>query len=271
MSIFKQIGSDVEFFVSRDGEIESVNELIKGSKECPKLVKDGNLQEDGVCAEMAIDPCITLSDWLSKLASVHMQLSDQVGVNNYELVCKSSHRYTKDKLLGFTGKEMAMGCSRDFNVYTDSYNPKPNPKQRLRTAAGHIHYSYVSPHVETTKRIAMCMDYILGVWSVLHDTDVFRRTMYGKAGCIRIKPYGGEYRTLGNFWMTNTARQRYVYNMTKLCVERHASLLPVFSLIADEKKIQAIINECDAESAALLYPQILKVLSNKEMCDERAA
>ena len=38
--------------------------------------------------------------------------------------------------------------------------------------------------------------------------------MYGKAGCLRYKPYGMEYRTLSNFWLNSKELMAWVYQQT---------------------------------------------------------
>ncbi len=40
----------------------------------------------------------------------------------------------------------------------------------------------------------------------MYDKDTERRGMYGKAGAFRPKPYGVEYRTLSNAWLSNDER-----------------------------------------------------------------
>lgn len=56
------------------------------------------------------------------------------------------------------------------------------------------------------------LDYYLGVPSLLWDNDPRRRLLYGKAGAFRPKPYGLEYRTLSNRWLTNVPLQQWVYS-----------------------------------------------------------
>lgn len=266
MSVFKKMGTDCEFFVSHRGEIGSAIGLIGGSKNAPLLVENGNLQEDNVLAEMATDPCATLDEWLTKISSVRVQLGEKL--EGYELVCKSSHHYTKQQLLSYPADAMKLGCTADYNIYSNKNNPTPNAKTVLRTAAGHIHYSYDNPSVSTTINIAKCLDATLGLWSVITDNDRHRRLLYGKAGCIRFKEYGGEYRTLGNFWLANTARQTYVWKITKMCVEQHHTLLPMLRAIVSEEAIQAIINDSDRERALLLTPAITRIVSRMLSGDE---
>jgi len=262
MAILKQIGSDVEFFVSKGGEVGSAIGLIGGSKSTPVLVEHGNLQEDNVLAEMAIDPCDDVDAWQTKLSVVKNKLSSVLASQGYVTVTKSSHHYTKEQLLGWGGMAMEMGCMPDFNVYTQEENPKPSARTVLRTAAGHVHFSYVNPSLEETTNIVKCLDATLGLWSVITDRDLFRRNLYGKAGCCRIKEYGGEYRTLGNFWTSNFARQRYVFDVTKLCVEQHGVLLPKLRLLAKEATVIDIINNSDVERAQVLMPSIETIIHN---------
>jgi hypothetical protein len=53
------------------------------------------------------------------------------------------------------------------------------------------------------RKVIQACDLFLGVPSVLMDNGEMRKQLYGKAGCYRPKPYGGEYRTLSNFWFLN--------------------------------------------------------------------
>ena len=254
------LGTDTEFFVQKNSHVCSAIGLLHGSKSEPFVVKDGNLQEDNVLAEMAVDPCKDVTEWIEKIASVKNDLRLSLSFTGHTTVCKSSHHFTKDQLLGYGSMAMEMGCSPDYNVYEKEVNKKPSAKTTLRTAAGHIHFSYENNTDEATASIVKCLDVTLGVWSVLNDSDKYRRDLYGKAGCCRIKPYGGEYRTLGNFWIDSEAMQRYVWQVTAACVEHHEALLPVLRTIASGAVIQGIINKSDIEQATLLYPSIERIL-----------
>lgn len=276
MSKFLMIGSDIEFFVEDNkGVMGSAIGMLHGSKDEPRLVSCGNLQEDNVLAEMAIDPCTTEGEWQTKLASVKNKLSSVVKEFDHKLITKSSHHFTQAQLMGWGGMAMEMGCMPDFDVYSQSSNPKPSARTTLRTAAGHIHFSYLNPTLEATTSIVKCLDATLGMWSVLTDSDVFRRSLYGKAGCCRIKEYGGEYRTLGNFWTENFARQRYVFQVTKLCVEQHETLLPRLNAIISQKRVVEIINNSDYEAAKLvstrMHDVITKAIADGEGVKSNAA
>lgn len=55
------------------------------------------------------------------------------------------------------------------------------------------------------------MDAYLGVPSVLRDPDTKRRSLYGKAGCFRLTPYGCEYRTLSSAMMKDVETLSFVW------------------------------------------------------------
>lgn len=261
MSVFLQIGTDCEFFVKdEEHNISSAIGLIGGSKEDPLIVSGGNLQEDNVLAEMATNPVRTLDEWLLCIQDVRGDLEDKI--KPFTLECQSSYVYTKEQLMSYPDEALILGCTPDFNVYKGKNNPSPNPKQGLRTAAGHVHFSYVRPNNSATISIVKALDYTLGLWSVITDDDKERRKLYGKAGCVRFKDYGGEYRTLGNFWLRNTIRQTFVYNITKMCVEHHAVMLPMLRAIVNEEDLQAIINDCDRDRAMTLFPAISDIIVN---------
>lgn len=259
MSAFLLIGTDSEHFVERDGIISSAHGQIGGSKDKPLIVDKGNLQEDNILAEFAIDPVHTEQAWVESIHSVLNTLRERMKDKGYELVCKSSYAINKDKLLSFGGA-MEMGCQPDYNVYSGRDNSRPTPFVELRTAAGHVHFSYENPSLHTTCSIVKCLDYCLGLSSLIYDEDRSRRTMYGRAGDIRLKFYGGEYRTLGNYWLRDAKLVSQVYKYTRICVEQHEQLLPMFNALLPEQDVVDAINSYNVDLAAAFSPEIDKIM-----------
>jgi hypothetical protein len=116
----------------------------------------------------------------------------------------------------------------DHNVWTNTLNPPPRFKGGLRAAGGHLHIGFNQADDELrgnevrSSFIKGC-DMILGVPSILIDTDKRRRTLYGKAGSARFKylgrfdEYNGvEYRTLSNFWLKSEELMGWVFDGVKL-------------------------------------------------------
>jgi hypothetical protein len=80
----------------------------------------------------------------------------------------------------------------------------------------------------------------LGLWSVINDPDTRRRQLYGKAGAIRFKPYGIEYRTLSNFWLADPKLIEKVWDMTAFAIAQPDSkILNVEEIINTGDKIKA--------------------------------
>ena len=76
--------------------------------------------------------------------------------------------------------------------------------------------------------------------------------MYGKAGCIRYKPYGVEYRTLSNAWLKNEKLMRWAYRNT---VKGVNELLAGNNLADKYGDVQAIINGSDMKEARKILQQ----------------
>lgn len=52
----------------------------------------------------------------------------------------------------------------------------------------------------------------LGIPSVVRDRDKRRRSLYGKAGCFRLTPYGVEYRVLSSAMMKDVETLNFVWD-----------------------------------------------------------
>jgi hypothetical protein len=110
---------------------------------------------------------------------------------------------------------------------------------------GHIHVGYNNPDDKTSFEIAKAMDLFLGVGSVLLDKDTQRRSLYGKAGAMRLKSFGMEYRTLSNFWIFDDKLISWVFNNTLKALE----FINAEGIITNPEDIVKCINTCDKELA----------------------
>lgn len=115
---------------------------------------------------------------------------------------------------------------------------------------GHIHISYTNPSVSTSLKLAKLCDYFLGLPSLFIDKDTERRKMYGKAGAIRLKNWGFEYRVLSNFWLKSQEETEWVFLQVQKIFE-FLEANPDFDFADGEEVVQAI-NNFDKELASTL-------------------
>lgn len=88
----------------------------------------------------------------------------------------------------------------------------------------------------------------LGVPSVLKDSDTKRRSLYGKAGCFRLTPYGLEYRVLSSYFLSTKITLAWVWKGIVKAIDAHNEGSP----LADPELVQKAINESDKELAEKL-------------------
>lgn len=150
-----------------------------------------------------------------------------------------------------TDTQVALGCAPSSNIYGHKSFSVDNPRTfPFRSAGGHIHFGVntktpINSYIRT-------LDRLLGIPCVaLFDgiDDPMRRTMYGRAGEYRSKPYGLEYRVLSNAWILSPIIAHLVLNTAR-------GAMKVAHLVKDDKlfgvsdeKVQEIINTCDAPAA----------------------
>lgn len=247
------IGSDPELFVGRQGVVDFAIGRVGGSKEMPRPVDFGALQEDNVLLEYNIDPAGSIDEFKHHMMAVLEQGRQVIAQYGLDIIMGlSSHVFDIEKLDEAGDAAWIFGCEPDHNGWTGEVNVFPtdvNPM--LRTAGGHLHIGY--SHIEevtfekSSNIIQMC-DYLMGLPSVLMDTDDQRKQLYGKAGACRYKSYGPEYRSLSNFWLASDELLGWAYNNARASYERLGEL-GGFKRIISGDEVQRIINTNDKLAA----------------------
>jgi len=255
------IGADPEVFLKIKGTdfyIPSLD-LIGGSKENPLKVDKGALQEDNVAAEFNVDPTSDPDEFTETVHYVMKQLQDKVGAN-LELNIQSSAEFDMEVLDDPRTREI--GCDPDLNAYTQRENKYDvnYESSGIRYAGGHIHLGNKSivqrPH--DILSLVKMMDLHVGSMLTMLDPDTERRKHYGKAGNYRVKPYGVEYRTASNFWLTSKDLTRDVHTLSQ-----RAFHLWNTGATQDTERLSESIN---TKNTALLYniiPSTTKTILRK--------
>lgn len=221
------VGADPELFMQHpnSGEFISAHDRIPGTKWEPHKVPYGAVQVDGTALEFNIDPAKTVDEFVHHIQAVRATMTAMVPGYNVvaEPVARFDAQYFK---FDVPSSAQELGCNPDFNGWTTDTNPRPDPLgEPLRTASGHLHIGWTEgADVEDKEHFLFCckvarqLDYYLGMYSLLWDRDGTRRTLYGKAGAFRPKPYGMEYRVLSNRWLDNESLMRWVYNTLQVAM-----------------------------------------------------
>lgn len=230
-----KIGCDPEAFIWNtefERPVSAVG-IIPGDKKNPQKVEKGAVQCDGLAAEFNIDPASTEDEWVDNIQTVLAQMRSMLP-DGHELKFVPATWFTKNHFNNQPDEAKELGCDPDYNAWTSAQNPVPGIKMAskgmLRTAAGHIHIGWTegadvsdSVHVSKCETLVKLMDrYIAAPMTITAGASLekARRRLYGKAGAYRPKPYGVEYRTASNNWLTSEERMRWVFRNTVLCIER---------------------------------------------------
>lgn len=232
-------GCDPELFIlGPDGRYVSAEGLIPGTKENPYKVIGGAVQVDGMAAEFNIDPVTNFNDFETNIQLVIAELKAMLP-KGHTLKAKPSVVFEQDIWDATPDNAKVLGCTPDFNAWTGSVNPPPNPKKgsTMRCAGGHLHIGWTEDgNINDMDFVRNCtdlikqMDWYLGTYSVTQDTDNNRRSLYGKAGAMRFRPYGVEYRTLSNFWIEKKAHRLAVWNrMVQAVIDMRTKFMPEYS------------------------------------------
>lgn len=245
------IGCDPEVFVKQKGTFRSAYGLIKGDKKNPMPVRNGAVQVDGMALEFNINPAHNEDEFAVFVQDVFNQM--KLMVPEYEVVAVPVAHFERDYIRNQPPAALELGCDPDFNGWTGMVNDKPDGDRPMRTASGHIHIGWTAGvDINSGEHQGMCnaaarqMDFFLGLASLEYDKDTERREMYGKAGCLRYKPYGVEYRTLSNAWLRSEKLIRWVYRNAQVGMER---LVKGDALSNKYGDIQEIINNSDLKEA----------------------
>ncbi len=245
------LGADPECFVGDGTSVRSIIGKIGGTKEYPLPLPLGEgfaVQEDNVALEFNIPPSGSRAAFSGNIQKALDFLAQTVkDSHDLQLVKESAISFPEEELM--EPAALMFGCDPDFNAWTGKKNPRPKADDwKLRSCGGHVHIGHKMTQ-EKKMLLGQACDLFLAVPSVLQDDGELRKQLYGKAGAVRFKPYGMEYRVLSNYWIFDPKLSSWVYD----AVERAIDFVEQGNtLTTEEELITNCINKNNREVAAQL-------------------
>lgn len=274
-------GADPELMlVSPEGALVSAIPLIKGTKKRPQKVKGGAVQHDNVMAEFNVLPASTSEEFEDNIRTVLGELARLVKPNR--LIVQAYAEYDEKSLDHPDARRF--GCDPDFCAWPNedgilSMNTIPSHKalEPYRSAGGHFHIGFKKKTEDMLRddfgkiEVVKMLDIFQGIPSVLLDLDPTspeRRQLYGTAGAHRPKPYGVEYRALGNFWLRNPGLVQLMYELADRAVElTYEGQSQAILEEVGQARVQDIINRSQLREAKRVVTTILKKYLSKKIFD----
>lgn len=212
-------GSDIEFFLSTvRGEMFPAIGIVGGTKKEPKPLGQGYfIQEDNVAVEFNIPVCKTPKEFTKAVFTGYNKCVQELPPTLTPAYVASAE-FPFEYLQNPQAREF--GCEPDMSAWTRDFNPRPKSNNELlRSAGGHVHIGWTNPDMETRFDLIKACDVFVGIPSLAEDKDKRRRELYGKAGAMRIKPYGVEHRLLSNYWLFDNSATARVINRYKEAID----------------------------------------------------
>jgi Phage phiEco32-like COOH.NH2 ligase-type 2 len=231
------IGCDPEVFVTKRGKPASAYGILEGTKESPFKTNLGAYQVDGMAAEFNTDPVpirdqynyvirTAFTNWDNRIAVQLETLKNKLKETGHSILIAPTMEFGQEFLDKQPDVAKELGCDPDFSAYTMKANPRPDGEKTFRTGAGHIHIGWGADiPVENEEHFGICAEFVktldttVGMFMAYVDRDPLRRSLYGKAGAFRPKPYGVEYRTPSNVWIRNRDLRRCVYDLVQIALQ----------------------------------------------------
>lgn len=244
------IGCDPEWFLKNaDGKVVSAIGKIGGTKNKPRPLFPGALgmegygvQEDNVALEYNIPPAESWIDFAAYVMVAQEKIEEELKTIGLVPYIAASHSFAPDEMND--PRAWIFGCEPDFDAWEMRMNAKPRcDDPLLRSCGGHIHVGGEYSKIEKMDYVRM-LDAYVTIPSLLVDKDTLRRSLYGKAGAMRFKKYGFEYRTPSNFWTTSERRIQWVAKQVQA-----AEFAMNKGKRYEKEEVQSIINTSDVEAA----------------------
>ncbi len=202
------IGTDPEWFVQEKSSVVAICGKIGGTKNEPLTFGDSEnpgfkYHEDNVCIELAVPPEPDEYTATETLYHGLKLLDSKLKENGLRRATGDARLFPASQLTHKNAK--TFGCDPDYDAYTGGFDTRAGIDLAAlggwRFAGGHIHLGgqfNCPPFV-----VALLADLCIGTRYVASEPMTERRKYYGQPGIFRPKPYGVEYRTLGNRWTRN--------------------------------------------------------------------
>ncbi len=223
-------GADPEFFLinKQTGLPVSAVGLVPGTKKEPSpLPNGGSVQVDGLAVEFNTVPVENAKDFNDSVESCLKDIR-KIVPSNYQFLFKAAIEFPKEYFDSLPDSNKELGCDPDYSVDTKDLNPIPKNVGTWRTASGHLHVGW-GTGLEGPTHFDDCVMFVgqMDSWFFYSHLAYYsnnradltleqrRRTMYGKRGAFRPKPYGVEYRTPSNLWLAyDKAHRMWLFNKT---------------------------------------------------------
>lgn len=239
MNTATQLAHDSEFTLARHGRPISALEVFN---EDVHENDSGRWFADNMNVEIATRPVTTLADWHSTTADLIEQVRNHG--EGFDLMFEPVVTYPDQYLTHPLAR--ISGCNPDFSAYFMEKNAAPDFAELdgTRSNGAHVHADL---HGGDPYWYARWMDMLIALPFLLHEKPSSRRTLYGKAGCLRVKDYGAEYRTLSNMWINDHAKREFVWEMTHKAAELSRTTDP--AQVDDFHEVPQAIDTHDVELA----------------------
>jgi len=254
--------------------------LIDGTKDkhfIPKGWPEGfALHEDNVSLELTIPVCEAAKEF-AKAIRTGLTLTQDYIIKEHNLCINRGtqwHEFTNTQLL--SGQAKTFGCEPDYNAYQMGQIRDLVPDfGKLRTAGAHIHIGgdFKCPDWVAALFLELYL-YTYVDNKILYKSTDKRMKWYGQPGIFRSKPYGIEYRSLGNFWVNSNPLLNSIApaieEVAKFLIRGPAQVLQRYFREVDWLKLQRLVHWSYPNTAAgrrqgnndrsLLHAQSTKIM-----------
>lgn len=202
-----KVGGDPEFFVIRNGRIISAHHVFPEKDSAVSITKDGIVYFDGYQAEVNLRDGYPPESYWNKLVEIFSKIEKEYGI---AISLQPAIYISKKELRTLPPEACEFHCEPDLNVYNDYVETPDGRNFRMRCIGGHIHIETPLRYSSFIKLLDLFVSLPLTYFSPARNSEYIRRTLYGRAGSYRLKPYGVEYRTPSPVYLSSPEFYRAV-------------------------------------------------------------